>query len=556
MVLEVLGSCCTGVVLLGCGWLAWFNFKFNLKRNREWAAFRRDAPARLDDPFAQEDYRLPEPLAGPRPRQREWQGGYVTSGSDAFRARALRLLTNGVVRRARVLLAEGGSDGDGGWDGRIVYTFRDLTGQVQVHGAYSSVDAMHAALSKGRGSPEPAFDLDVNTGDWLNVLLDPETGEHFLYEALLLGRPDPRAAPPRAPPAPPPPAPPPPELEFASLDLPPPPPPPPQFPPAPAPRPRSQRMYFGVGPPTASPLAERAPRFPPEVEARFPEVLAAYDEDAPRLVVADLLSERGDPRGEFISLQVADARQAPDPARTARLAQLLREHASAWLPPGVHPQRFQFRRGFAHRLTWFGATDTAHPEWRFVRHLGWMPGTARPPLTAGLQDLTLESLTDVPRNVLTALLSTRLPGGLRQLEGTLDREDLATQGERLRALQGLSTLGLWFPWAWLGVGDFEPVFAALPEVPHVRLGNLWGDLQALRARLAQRPSLHALEVVADQTEVGLLAIELRTTGVRLLRSGTVADEVWRVVATRLRQQGFTTLPSFNADTGQTHLQTL
>jgi hypothetical protein len=93
-------------------------------------------------------------------------------------------------------------------------------------------------------------------------------------------------------------------------------------------------------------------------------------------------------------------------------------------------------------------------------------------------------------------------------------------------------------------------------VPHVRLGNLWGDLQALRARLAQRPSLHALEVVADQTEVGLLAIELRTTGVRLLRSGTVADEVWRVVATRLRQQGFTTLPSFNADTGQTHLQTL
>ena len=43
---------------------------------------------------------------------------------------------------------------------------------------------------------------------------------------------------------------------------------------------------------------------------------AAPHDAAPRLVYADWLDERGDPRGEFIRVQVAVARMSPgDPGR-------------------------------------------------------------------------------------------------------------------------------------------------------------------------------------------------------------------------------------------------
>jgi uncharacterized protein (TIGR02996 family) len=47
------------------------------------------------------------------------------------------------------------------------------------------------------------------------------------------------------------------------------------------------------------------------------EVYASPDDDAPRLVYADWLQERDDPRGEFIALQIARARgkAAGTPAR-------------------------------------------------------------------------------------------------------------------------------------------------------------------------------------------------------------------------------------------------
>jgi uncharacterized protein (TIGR02996 family) len=75
------------------------------------------------------------------------------------------------------------------------------------------------------------------------------------------------------------------------------------------------------------------------------------DSDEARLVIADGLLERGDPRGEFIrlSIQLArvglDAPEAPDLVR--RHDRLLVEHGKRWvrpLGPDVHEPRF--RRGF------------------------------------------------------------------------------------------------------------------------------------------------------------------------------------------------------------------
>jgi uncharacterized protein (TIGR02996 family) len=89
-------------------------------------------------------------------------------------------------------------------------------------------------------------------------------------------------------------------------------------------------------------------------------VLGDPDSDAPRLIYADWLEDRGGPgdagRAEFIRAQCALARLAPsDPARqalAARAEQLLRAHGPAWA--GEHAALFEsgclhFERGFPAR---------------------------------------------------------------------------------------------------------------------------------------------------------------------------------------------------------------
>ncbi|MCW5805882.1 MAG: TIGR02996 domain-containing protein [Deltaproteobacteria bacterium] len=82
-------------------------------------------------------------------------------------------------------------------------------------------------------------------------------------------------------------------------------------------------------------------------------IAAALDDDAPRLVYADWLAERGDPRGELIQLQVAvdgmleeDERRKPT---EKRLKALLEEHGESWLGRLVelrrHGMHFAFERG-------------------------------------------------------------------------------------------------------------------------------------------------------------------------------------------------------------------
>ena len=72
-----------------------------------------------------------------------------------------------------------------------------------------------------------------------------------------------------------------------------------------------------------------------EKEPFVHEILANLDDDAPRLVFADWLEERGEPpetaRAEFIRLQVERSRLAGRDARRAELA--ARELALARRPP-------------------------------------------------------------------------------------------------------------------------------------------------------------------------------------------------------------------------------
>jgi uncharacterized protein (TIGR02996 family) len=62
----------------------------------------------------------------------------------------------------------------------------------------------------------------------------------------------------------------------------------------------------------------------------FEEVLAHPHSDDPRRIYADWLSERGDPRGEFVAVQCELAR-AFDPDLAERERQLLAEHGARWV---------------------------------------------------------------------------------------------------------------------------------------------------------------------------------------------------------------------------------
>ncbi len=98
----------------------------------------------------------------------------------------------------------------------------------------------------------------------------------------------------------------------------------------------------------------------PERERTERELLAAIiahpDDDAARSVYADWLTERGDPRGEFITLQLGKRTAA----QRARADALLAKHKKAWVGRfGGHKVEY----GFIEK-TWTKANPT---KWEFVR---------------------------------------------------------------------------------------------------------------------------------------------------------------------------------------------
>jgi uncharacterized protein (TIGR02996 family) len=81
-------------------------------------------------------------------------------------------------------------------------------------------------------------------------------------------------------------------------------------------------------------------------------VLDHPNDDSPRLVYADWLEEQGDPRGEFIRLQIELNRHGPMHPEykgwMRRAAELFRNHGREWgRSLGGWVRRCRFRRGFA-----------------------------------------------------------------------------------------------------------------------------------------------------------------------------------------------------------------
>jgi uncharacterized protein (TIGR02996 family) len=89
-----------------------------------------------------------------------------------------------------------------------------------------------------------------------------------------------------------------------------------------------------------------APRAVATAEAKLIAAICAEpDDDEPRLVLADYLTGRGDPRGEYIAYEIAAQSSINTEAR-ARADALLAHHELDWLAPLTVPvASWEFRRG-------------------------------------------------------------------------------------------------------------------------------------------------------------------------------------------------------------------
>src|SRR5262249_39666688 len=84
-------------------------------------------------------------------------------------------------------------------------------------------------------------------------------------------------------------------------------------------------------------------------------ILANPDDDGLRMVFADWLEERGDPRGEFIRVQCELERMQPDDPRRpplfARELALIRDNKDSWIGPFCRELfHWDFRRGFLQEI--------------------------------------------------------------------------------------------------------------------------------------------------------------------------------------------------------------
>ena len=165
-------------------------------------------------------------------------------------------------------------------------------------------------------------------------------------------------------------------------------------------------------------------------EAAFLELVrASPEDDLPRLIFADWLDERGDPRGEFIRIQCALARlPSADPNRPVLLgrdAELIDRHRAEWSEPlkGIAGWA-EFRRGFVETVNietrkflsrgarLFDLAPVRHV--RFLDVGGNLPRLTASPLLARLSAITLyaQHLGD---ELAPALVSSPHLAGLRHL---------------------------------------------------------------------------------------------------------------------------------------------
>lgn len=229
----------------------------------------------------------------------------------------------------------------------------------------------------------------------------------------------------------------------------------------------------------------------PSVHSLFESVYAEPDDDGARVALADRLTEAGDPRGEFIALQLA--RHARGGRPTKRERELLSENGTRWLGELVPilGNDAVFERGFlaqattaergsaglAHRFPLLPSGSGTQPEWSTVRRLSvWRHAhTGTHGLLRGARMLALRELCDAG------------PGDVR---------DLADGPNRV--LERLDLLRVRLS-AWWGAmfHALERLPEKLPSLRRLRIPWGGGPVDAVAKFVQRWPCLRDLSVCLD-----------------------------------------------------------
>jgi uncharacterized protein (TIGR02996 family) len=259
-------------------------------------------------------------------------------------------------------------------------------------------------------------------------------------------------------------------------------------------------------------------------DALIAAIAAAPDDDAPRLVYADWLIERGEAVGELIALQCRLGTR-PSAEIAARVEQLRRDLQPVWLDPllAIAPGGYELRRGFVEHAELFVAARTLGEQLEqlfsrapLLRSIG-MPGATAHAITAAMARVTSLALhelgSDNDDNAAAIAASPHL-SRLRRLEITNGRLDDRTVAAFCGCPAPLEHLRLdaSFPYPQSGVssdGDRAiALIAASPARAQLRTLVLAGfrvtSLQPLAAlpRLTE-VVLHNCEPSDDDVRFGL-----------------------------------------------------
>ncbi len=262
----------------------------------------------------------------------------------------------------------------------------------------------------------------------------------------------------------------------------------------------------------------------PTARALLAEVIARPADDEPRLVIADWLLERSDPRGELIALQCRASSEHDN-----RITELLKKHQGAWVRAFHVPRAiWDFRRGFiAHgRLDAIGAAAVLDELFR------------REPIEAlsirGLKTSGAETAAITLGKILAHPALARLRS-LSLAQNRLNKEasEALAQAQHFGALEAL---------------DLESCALSIASATRLAVSPALSNLRRLSLAFnaiedrgteafARSPHLSQLE------ELSLQALGLTDASMRALRESRSLDRLRRVLTAnpRIRAEGIETL---------------
>lgn len=250
----------------------------------------------------------------------------------------------------------------------------------------------------------------------------------------------------------------------------------------------AQRLLAQLGAKPAPLVVSTRPAV--DTDSLFADCLAHPDDDGPREVLADALLEREDPRGDFIHLQLRDARGALDEPERKRMAQLLRKHEKEWIRDLARVTKNRiYRRGFVDEAQLLQGAAADPATWKRV---------AADPVIATIRTLHKESASeelyktfvlgpamkllrdmDVPSTAMLRALIAR-PRAIEhiKLHAGLTKDALACMDDVARKT-GVTRLTFEVKqppadvFATLLAWDARKHFSELSVMPHHRVAEAW-----------------------------------------------------------------------------------